>query len=191
MKKKIAFCLALALTFALLCCGCGKTNTTSTAKTTAPGANAADSGNSSDNAAPAGENPVAVGDHPLVLFTMKNGDTFKMELYPEYAPKTVENFVKLVSEGFYNGLTFHRVCDGFMAQGGDPEGTGSPVSSPATALRRTRFPIRAAWFPWRVQHRPIPLPRSSSSAMRTLPSWTAIMPRSARSSRAWRPWMIF
>lgn len=62
--------------------------------------------------------------HPLIKFTMENGKTFSMKLYPEYAPKTVENFVKLVSEGFYNGLTFHRVADDFMAQGGDPEGTG-------------------------------------------------------------------
>ena len=56
---------------------------------------------------------------------MENGSTFKMELYPEYAPKTVENYLKLVGEGFYNGLTFHRVVEGFMAQGGDPEGTGN------------------------------------------------------------------
>lgn len=59
-----------------------------------------------------------------VKFTMENGSTFVVELYPEYAPKTVENFVNLVSDGFYDGLTFHRVVDGFMAQGGDPEGTG-------------------------------------------------------------------
>ena len=64
-------------------------------------------------------------EHKKVKFTMENGNTFVIELYPEYAPKTVENFVKLVSEGFYEGLTFHRVVDGFMAQGGDPEGTGS------------------------------------------------------------------
>ncbi|MCR5150734.1 MAG: peptidylprolyl isomerase [Clostridiales bacterium] len=59
------------------------------------------------------------------LFTMENGETFTIELYPEYAPATCENFAKLVSEGFYNGLTFHRVVEGFMAQGGDPEGTGT------------------------------------------------------------------
>jgi cyclophilin family peptidyl-prolyl cis-trans isomerase len=50
--------------------------------------------------------------------------TFILELYPEYAPLTVENVVNLVESGFYNGLTFHRIIDGFMAQGGCPDGTG-------------------------------------------------------------------
>jgi len=56
--------------------------------------------------------------NPKVEFEMANGDTFILELYPEYAPDTVKNFVKLVEEGFYDGLTFHRVAPGFMAQGG-------------------------------------------------------------------------
>lgn len=51
--------------------------------------------------------------------------SFVIELFPEYAPKTVENFENLVESGFYDGLTFHRVMDGFMAQGGDPNGDGS------------------------------------------------------------------
>ena len=55
---------------------------------------------------------------------MENGESFVIELCPEQAPITCENFLKLVKSGFYNGLTFHRVIDGFMAQGGDPEGTG-------------------------------------------------------------------
>lgn len=59
-----------------------------------------------------------------VLVTMDDGNEFTIELYPEYAPVTVENFTSLVKSGFYDGLTFHRVIDGFMAQGGDPEGTG-------------------------------------------------------------------
>ena len=59
-----------------------------------------------------------------VKVTMENAEEFVIELYPEYAPITVANFEKLVKSGFYNGLTFHRVIDGFMAQGGDPEGTG-------------------------------------------------------------------
>lgn len=50
---------------------------------------------------------------------------FRITLYPEYAPITCENFEKLVSDGFYNGLTFHRVVPDFMAQGGDPAGTGA------------------------------------------------------------------
>ncbi len=59
-----------------------------------------------------------------VKVTMENGKDFIIELYPEHAPITVANFEALVKEGFYDGLTFHRVIDGFMAQGGDPEGTG-------------------------------------------------------------------
>ena len=55
---------------------------------------------------------------------MENGDVMKAELYPEIAPKTVENFINLVKEGFYNGTIFHRVIPGFMIQGGDPTGTG-------------------------------------------------------------------
>ena len=60
----------------------------------------------------------------LILITMENGDEIKAELYPEAAPKTVENFLKLVDEKLYDGLIFHRVIKGFMIQGGDPTGTG-------------------------------------------------------------------
>ena len=55
---------------------------------------------------------------------MENGGKIEIELYPEHAPKTVANFEKLVKEGFYDGLTFHRVIPGFMIQGGDPLGNG-------------------------------------------------------------------
>ncbi|MBQ2100154.1 MAG: peptidylprolyl isomerase [Lachnospiraceae bacterium] len=62
--------------------------------------------------------------NPIVTFTMKDGGVFKAELYPEIAPNTVNNFISLVSKGFYNGLIFHRVIRGFMIQGGCPDGTG-------------------------------------------------------------------
>ncbi len=55
---------------------------------------------------------------------MENGGMMTLELYPETAPITVENFVKLAKSGFYDGLIFHRVIEGFMIQGGDPTGTG-------------------------------------------------------------------
>ncbi len=58
------------------------------------------------------------------IIEMENGGVMTLELYPETAPKTVENFVKLAKSGFYNGLIFHRVISGFMIQGGDPTGTG-------------------------------------------------------------------
>ena len=63
--------------------------------------------------------------NPIVTITMENGDVMKAELYPEIAPITVENFVNLVKDGFYDGLTFHRVINGFMIQGGCPLGTGT------------------------------------------------------------------
>ena len=63
--------------------------------------------------------------NPIVTITMENGDVMKAELYPEIAPITVENFVNLVKDGFYDGLTFHRIINGFMIQGGCPLGTGT------------------------------------------------------------------
>ena len=63
--------------------------------------------------------------NPIVTFTMEDGSTIKAELYPDIAPNTVNNFISLVSKGFYNNLIFHRVIEGFMIQGGDPNGTGT------------------------------------------------------------------
>lgn len=60
----------------------------------------------------------------MVTITMENGKQIRLELYPEIAPITVENFIKLVKQGFYDGLTFHRIIPGFMIQGGCPDGTG-------------------------------------------------------------------
>ncbi len=65
-----------------------------------------------------------MNENTFVKVTMENGGEFTLELMSEYAPQTVENFVSLVEEGFYDGLIFHRVIAGFMAQGGDPQGTG-------------------------------------------------------------------
>lgn len=63
--------------------------------------------------------------NPVVTIEMENGGIIKAELYPEVAPNTVNNFISLVSKGYYDGLIFHRVIPGFMIQGGDPEGTGA------------------------------------------------------------------
>ncbi len=62
--------------------------------------------------------------NPIVKIEMENGDILKAELYPEIAPNTVNNFIHLIQKKFYDGLIFHRVINGFMLQGGDPEGTG-------------------------------------------------------------------
>ena len=63
--------------------------------------------------------------NPIVTFEMENGGIIKAELYPQIAPNTVNNFISLVSKGYYDGLCFHRVIRGFMIQGGCPEGTGT------------------------------------------------------------------
>ncbi|PYN08473.1 MAG: peptidylprolyl isomerase [Candidatus Rokuibacteriota bacterium] len=59
------------------------------------------------------------------LITLENGNEIRLELFPQDAPKTVENFVTLAKKGFYNGLTFHRVVPGFVVQGGCPKGNGT------------------------------------------------------------------
>ena len=71
--------------------------------------------------------------NPIVTFEMENGGVMKAELYPEIAPNTVNNFISLVSKGFYNGLIFHRVIPGFMIQGGDPMGSG--IGGPDYSIR--------------------------------------------------------
>lgn len=63
--------------------------------------------------------------NPIVTIEMENGNRIKVELYPETAPNTVNNFVSLIQDGFYNGLIFHRVIPGFMVQGGCPQSTGT------------------------------------------------------------------
>ena len=69
--------------------------------------------------------------NPVATMEVENFGTIKMELYPDQAPETVSNFIKLADNGFYNGLKFHRVVKDFMIQGGDPsgDGTGSPKLS--------------------------------------------------------------
>lgn len=63
--------------------------------------------------------------NPIATITMENGKQIKVELYPEIAPNTVNNFISLANKGFYNGLKFHRVIRGFMIQGGCPKGNGT------------------------------------------------------------------
>lgn len=63
--------------------------------------------------------------NPLVTLEMENGNKIELELYPQIAPNTVNNFISLVKKGFYDGLIFHRVIPGFMIQGGCPKGTGT------------------------------------------------------------------
>ena len=119
----------------------------------------------------------------MVRITMENGKTIDLELDAQAAPITVENFLKLVNEGFYNGLTFHRIIPGFMIQGGCPEGTG--MGGPGWHIKgefaRNGWKNPAPWIP-------TPPAASSSSCMRTPPIWTAATLLSAAWSAAWTWW---
>ena len=111
MKKNLFVFLTLAA--ALLLCACGKTQPTET--TAAQETPAATSGGDSS--------PSQQLRHAEI--TVRDYGTIKLELDASVAPITVENFVKLAQSGFYDGLTFHRIMDGFMIQGGDPDGNGT------------------------------------------------------------------
>lgn len=80
--------------------------------------------------------------NPLVTVTIGNGEEIDIELYPEIATNTVNNFISLIEDGFYDGLIFHRVIPGFMIQGGDPQGngTGEPGYSIAGEFSSNDFP---------------------------------------------------
>ena len=71
--------------------------------------------------------------NPIVTIEMENGDIIKAELYPEVAPNTVNNFISLVKNKFYDGIIFHRVIRGFMIQGGDPQGVG--IGGPGYSIK--------------------------------------------------------
>ena len=71
--------------------------------------------------------------NPIVDMKIKNKGNIKIELYPEIAPNTVNNFISLIKKGYYDGLIFHRIIRGFMIQGGDPRGTG--MGGPGYSIR--------------------------------------------------------
>lgn len=79
--------------------------------------------------------------NPIVTIQMQSGKVIKAELYPDKAPNTVNNFISLVKSGFYDGLGFHRIIEGFMIQGGDPagNGTGGPGYSIKGEFRSNGF----------------------------------------------------
>jgi peptidyl-prolyl cis-trans isomerase B (cyclophilin B) len=109
--------------------GCGKRNDTvgqaGTASASAGGSPSATPSASASPSAPASTPaPTVSAKNPIVTIEMDNGKTIKVELYPDVAPNTVNNFISLVKKGFYDGTIFHRVMPGFMIQGGDPEGQG-------------------------------------------------------------------
>ena len=118
MKKNKTLCLLLCALLTLMLAACGKaaqTPDTTAAPQTTAGAAQAQTESTEPNEAK--ENTTM--EHKQVRFTLENGGTFTIELYPEYAPKTVENFLKLAESNYYAGTAFHRIYPGFMAQGGE------------------------------------------------------------------------
>ena len=105
--------LALCLVLTVLS-GCSALNTAAPKATEAPVAQ-----QQADSA------QTASGANPVATIEIENFGKIVVELYPDVAPITVENFVNLAKEGFYDGLTFHRIISGFMIQGGCPQGTGT------------------------------------------------------------------
>jgi len=111
MKKLMILALCLVLT---VLSGCSALNTAAPKATEAPVAQ-----QQADSA------QTASGANPVATIEIENFGKIVVELYPDVAPITVENFVNLAKEGFYDGLTFHRIISGFMIQGGCPQGTGT------------------------------------------------------------------
>ncbi|SOC39312.1 peptidylprolyl isomerase [Ureibacillus acetophenoni] len=119
-RKTVYFALTLML-FILVLAACGTSNEeTQPAETK--------ENNSTTESADKGNYPSEVTENPIVTITMDNDEKIVLELEPKVAPNTVANFIFLAEDGYYDGLTFHRVIPGFMIQGGDPlgNGTGGP-----------------------------------------------------------------
>ena len=77
--------------------------------------------------------------NPIVTIVMNDGDVMKLELYPEVAENTVNNFISLVNKGFYDGLTFHRIISGFMIHGGLSKGSAGCIDIPWQTGRLSDF----------------------------------------------------
>ena len=121
MKQRKILCLLLCAALVLLLAACGKPAQT-------PDTTAAPENTSGSTEAQPAQNDTKENttmEHKKVKFTMENGGTFTIELYPEYAPQTVANFLELAESNYYAGTTFPRVYPGFMAQGG--EGADTPT----------------------------------------------------------------
>ena len=128
MDKKILIIIPIAIIliggilFACFNKGKEEHGYTSTSKTDMKGSNVENSTENNDKEEE--KSMYSTGLHHATI-VIKNYGTIKLELDADKAPITVANFAKLVNEGFYNGLTFHRIIDGFMIQGGDPKGNGT------------------------------------------------------------------
>ena len=133
MKRIIMLLVVLTITLCFAACDFGKVNVTDE-KINSGDYTSGSVDNISNSEIASGEEQAnletndkyaSVTQNPVVTMEMSSGDVVKIELYPQIAPTTVENFISLIKQGFYDGLTFHRVIPTFMAQGGDPNGNGT------------------------------------------------------------------
>lgn len=125
MKKITVWLLTLAFAATMLA-GCGsKTDTTDTAETTEATSAADETSDGSADTADTSENEELLTGLHHVTIDVQDYGTISLELDADTAPISVTNFINLANEGFYDGLTFHRIISGFMIQGGDPNGNGT------------------------------------------------------------------
>ena len=129
MKKYRLIIVTAAFLFALsiLAAGCGLMPAKDARGEKDPEINIVigDKGESAESGVIEEEKEMSVGENPVVIITMKDGGEIVIELDPAAAPVSVANFLKLTDEGYYDGLTFHRIIPGFMIQGGCPDGDGT------------------------------------------------------------------
>lgn len=175
MKKEICAVVFMACVTLLLGTGCSGKQAT---ETTEP-----EAGYEVPVPKDASNEEVAAEGSYTAVMEVDGYGTITFELDASAAPVTTENFVSLAQEGFYNGLTFHRVIEGFMIQGGDPNGNGTGGSEQTIKgefrgngvennLSHTRG--RSPWLVLRITTAPV---LNFSSSMRTARFWTAVMPR--------------
>ncbi|MBR1483030.1 MAG: peptidylprolyl isomerase [Ruminococcus sp.] len=123
--RLLSLTLVVLMAGLLLLAGCGGNTTSGTAATTAPETTVAAEATTAMATADSGDTGLTSDKPVKAVIDVKDYGVITLELYPNIAPKTVENFVKLAKSGFYDGLTFHRIMNGFMIQGGDPKGNGT------------------------------------------------------------------
>lgn len=125
IKRSAAAIIALIMIVSVISgCGSEKTDTT---VTNAPGQVSSDSEDNNSNETDKikeSEDTALSDSNPIVTIEMEDGGIITIELYPDVAPNTVNNFISLINKGYYDGVIFHRVIPGFMIQGGDPDGNG-------------------------------------------------------------------
>lgn len=128
MKKKICSILALGLALTAVLAGCGRQGQGSGAAPGGQSQEGQDASPQQESSQPAEQEELLSGKHHVKI-NMKDRGVIEVELDADQAPITVTNFVNLAQEGFYDGLTFHRIIEGFMMQGGDPNGNNTGGSA--------------------------------------------------------------